>query len=461
MALTNHVSRGYPPGRKDFMTLDYSTLGLISLVIAGLNSLLLVLAAVMWRHLPGPRWWALGGLAHAGTALAFVIPAGTLNPAVIVATMAFTCANVVCTHRGLVLFIGGREGLVAAPAIAGIALAAIGGLTWLDRPALRALVFLAAIGVIGGMMVHRLVRCRQGRSRLPSFLVAFVYEATVALLLYRWLTLAFGDALGVLAAPAIRDAITMGAAIILSNLRLFGLGLMVTTRLQEEANRHAEAMRRDARQDVLTGLANRRALFDAAGNVHAEWPVRGPYAAIMLDLDHFKVINDRFGHGGGDEALRIVAAFLAATARPQDIVARLGGEEFVIVLPACSTADAMAIAEALRLGMHRLTVVVAGRAVDLTASLGLAVVDDDDSDFAALLDRADQALYAAKTAGRDRIKLSPGGLLGQRHGRSLRRHGRPHGSDQTSMPMTVIDGTRHFNSGTLAGPRPADARHRN
>ncbi len=441
------------------MALDYSTLGLIALVVTSLNSLLLVAAAVMWRHIPGPLWWALGGLANAVTALGFTLPSGMVQPPIVALTIAGTFANVALTHRGIVLFLGRRDGLIAVPLIALAAVVACTALTLMaERPALRALIFLVAIAAIAGILVRTLMRGAAGRNRLPFHIIAVVYEVMVALLVYRLAAVAFGDALGGLGAPAIRDAVTMTAAIVLSNLRLFGLGLMVAARLQEEATRYAEAMRRDARQDMLTGLPNRRALFDAAGAVHAEWPVSGPYATIMLDLDHFKTINDRFGHGGGDEALRIVGAFLAATARPQDIVARLGGEEFVIVLPGCTIADAMTAAEAMRLGLHRLTVVIAGQAVEVTASLGLAVVDGDDRDFAGVLDRADQALYAAKTAGRDRVKLSTGIGRNQRHSRMIRRHGRPGGRDTPPVPMVVIDGIRHFSSGPHVALLQADAR---
>lgn len=230
--------------------------------------------------------------------------------------------------------------------------------------------------------------------------------------------------------------------------------LLVATRLQGETTRYAGAMR----QDALTGLANRRALFDAATGIHADWPRHGSYAVIMLDLDRFREINDRFGHGGGDEALCIVAGFLAATARPQDIVARLGGEEFVIVLPDCTIAEAMVTAESMRRGMHRLTVILAGQAVEVTASLGLAVVGSDDRGFATVLDRADHARHAAKAAGRDRVKLSPGGIRNQRHSRTIRRHGRQGGREQALIPVTVIDGIRHFSSGSHAARRPADAR---
>lgn len=436
------------------MSLDYSTLGLISLVVTGVNSLLLVAAAVMWRRLPGPLWWALGGLASIVTALGFSLPGATIDPALLVSAMAGNLANAALTHRGLVLFIGRRDGLLSVPLIAVIALGAGSILTGLDLAPARALVFLAGITAIGGMIVVTLARHGRGRSRVPFMIVAAVYAAVIGVLFYRWITMAWGDSLGLLGQPDTREAISMIAAIVLSNLRLFGLGLMVAARLQDEATSFAEAMRRDARQDVLTGLANRRALFDCADRLHADWPRQGSYAVVMLDLDRFKEINDRFGHGGGDEALRIVAAYLGATARPQDIVARLGGEEFVIVLPACNTAEAMAAAEAMRLGMHRLTVVIAGQTVEVTASLGLAIVGREDIDFEAVLGRADNALYAAKAAGRDRVKLAPAGNSDVRHSRAIRRGDRALGAPDRATAPVVIDGARHF----LNRARHADAR---
>ncbi|HEX8102920.1 MAG TPA: GGDEF domain-containing protein, partial [Solirubrobacteraceae bacterium] len=132
-----------------------------------------------------------------------------------------------------------------------------------------------------------------------------------------------------------------------------------------------------------------------------------PLAAVLLDLDHFKSINDTYGHGAGDLALKFVGACLKDSVRAGDFVARLGGEEFALLLPATGREGALVLAETVRRSIERLEVPGVDRG--LTASLGVAVIPDDAGDAETVVDRADQALYAAKRAGRNRVVAASGG----------------------------------------------------
>lgn len=168
------------------------------------------------------------------------------------------------------------------------------------------------------------------------------------------------------------------------------------------------ALRRQARQDKLTGLHNRRAMED---RLQLEWEraqrYGKPFVVVCVDIDHFKLINDQHGHAMGDRALHMVASALQATARDTDHVSRVGGEEFLVLMPESSAnTEGMALAERLRTAVAELQLVSAeGAAVPLNASFGVAQSWPDDPDPERVLRRADQALYAAKHTGRNRVAL--------------------------------------------------------
>jgi diguanylate cyclase (GGDEF)-like protein len=170
---------------------------------------------------------------------------------------------------------------------------------------------------------------------------------------------------------------------------------------------HAEATQRIrdlADTDELTGLANRRHLMsETAREVVRADRTGEPLSALMIDLDHFKRINDERGHLVGDIVLRAVAQALAATVRKTDRCARYGGEEFVVILPASPKPDAMAVAEKLRQTVADL----APEGIPVTVSIGVASLPTDATTAERLLDAADQALLLAKRAGRDRVEAAP------------------------------------------------------
>jgi diguanylate cyclase (GGDEF)-like protein len=160
-----------------------------------------------------------------------------------------------------------------------------------------------------------------------------------------------------------------------------------------------------AATDELTGLPNKRACDDSLRRMlaHAQ-RIMTPLAVVMLDLDHFKQINDRFGHGVGDDALAAVGDVLSTRLRASDFAGRYGGEEFLLLLPTTDSAGAVQVAEDVRLAIAELKIPLLDRAV--TASLGIATHPEHALDAESLLRIADRALYAAKAAGRNRVHLA-------------------------------------------------------
>jgi len=158
--------------------------------------------------------------------------------------------------------------------------------------------------------------------------------------------------------------------------------------------------------DSLTGLYNQRYLIRHLRGLLAASPER-EVAVLMLDVDHFKQVNDEYGHAVGDRALRAIGETLRANTRVFDSLARYGGEEFVVVLPGSNPDEAVAAAERLRAAVEAMTFApVPGRPYRLTISIGVACGRAGTETPEALLREADVALYAAKRAGRNRVVLA-------------------------------------------------------
>ena len=161
-------------------------------------------------------------------------------------------------------------------------------------------------------------------------------------------------------------------------------------------------LRRLARTDALTGMLNRFALDEMAQRLFQQTsPHSG--AVLMIDIDHFKTINDRFGHAGGDRMLAALARGISQCLRADDVLGRVGGEEFLVLLPGTGIDDALTLAERLRTAVSGIQVTRDGEPQTVTISVGVAVRQAEDKGPGALVRRADRALYAAKNAGRDQV----------------------------------------------------------
>jgi len=184
-----------------------------------------------------------------------------------------------------------------------------------------------------------------------------------------------------------------------------GMPMALLALVREEA--HGQILR-IARTDYLTGLGNRQWFFEEGTRRILSDPGRRPMALLAFDLDHFKTINDRYGHAMGDAVLRSFADIVRTIAGPDAVLARIGGEEFAALLPGCDAPHARATGQAIADRLAGTT--VHGRdgiGVTATVSIGLALPERHDDDLAILLSRADHALYLAKKRGRNRIELAP------------------------------------------------------
>jgi diguanylate cyclase (GGDEF)-like protein len=244
------------------------------------------------------------------------------------------------------------------------------------------------------------------------FTVGMSVSAVTCYSSYRYMTLA---AIGLVLLPCtlwmLQQPTTMQLSLAVAVLVFSIFAIKATMSLADALDKAFRATRemewahrvsaRAARIDELTGLNNRRAFFERAQQLYTQCRAeQRSLCAVMLDMDHFKLINDTYGHQVGDEVLQHMGKVIIQSFRATDVHGRLGGEEFAVLLPDTSLSDALQMTERLMATLRGLQI---ERARGITASLGVAACHDDDLDLHNLLHRADQALYRAKAQGRNRV----------------------------------------------------------
>ncbi|TIO79360.1 MAG: GGDEF domain-containing protein [Mesorhizobium sp.] len=235
----------------------------------------------------------------------------------------------------------------------------------------------------------------KGRAEAPAQLVgvALLYSLTAASFVLCAAVLAWGGKLVLGHAPS-NWAEDLSLVVVIASMT--GIGALSLALNQGRLARHHQ---REARTDALTGLLNRRALFDLHGKVHV-----GAFTAVVVfDLDGFKAINDQYGHASGDEVLKVFAEELSGNLRPNDAAARMGGEEFALVLKRTLPEMVEGTAERIRMAFAARTIETETGQLKCTVSAGFAFGSNEGVSFDKVLSAADKALYAAKRGGRNRV----------------------------------------------------------
>lgn len=199
-------------------------------------------------------------------------------------------------------------------------------------------------------------------------------------------------------------AVLVFSTFVVSATRKLSDALEKAFRLTRQMERAHNISTRAAQTDELTGLMNRRAFFEHAQLLYAQCRHnQQPLSALMMDMDHFKDINDTYGHQAGDQVLRQIGGVISASFRQADVYGRLGGEEFAVLLPNTSLETARDIAEQL---IKAISGLAAEPVHGLTASLGVATTRSLDQDLHSLMNTADKALYRAKALGRNQVAVA-------------------------------------------------------
>jgi diguanylate cyclase (GGDEF)-like protein len=241
-----------------------------------------------------------------------------------------------------------------------------------------------------GMSVSA-VSCYSAYRSMTLMSIGFVLLPCTFWLLFQSSVIQVGMALAVL----------VFLSFVLMSTRTLSDSLEKAFRLSREMEQANSISSFAAQTDELTGLKNRRAFFEHAHLLHSHCKRNQlPLCALMMDMDHFKQINDTHGHQVGDQVLRQIAGVINATFRKSDVHGRLGGEEFAVLLPDTSLEVARAMAEAF---IQTIATLKQQPVERLTASLGIACTVSGDNDLHHLMNKADQALYRAKALGRNQV----------------------------------------------------------
>lgn len=388
--------------------LDIRTFLVLGAVLTALIDILLL---SVWRSLPRAvrpslRWWLAAMLlypvAFAGLGLRGHIP----DLLAVVVSNTLVAVAMSCNAIALRHFYGVPRRIARLAAITGlVALASAWFLYAAPSLHWRIVCTSALMALLLGSSVRAILRRNGPRGAIPMATAAIFIAGTI-LVAYR--------ALYEIATPLVTDSffrlppgqnwafVLLGLLPVLSTV---GFLLMCTERSQQELERAAQL-------DYLTGIYNRRAIEDLARRAIAAARRHGmPMAMMIVDVDHFKRINDQFGHETGDRALMETVHRLRESLRSEDLVGRLGGEEFVALLPNTDAASALAAAERVRAAFADVPMRFDDQSVLVTISAGVALLAPGDLQFSHLLRRADRAMYAAKNAGRNRVMLEGGSAM--------------------------------------------------
>lgn len=382
------------------MGFDVNTLFFLTMYVEAILGLLLLLAWAQNLSMRAVAWW---GTAHLMRSLSITLYGlyGSVPDLIsidLAGALLFTSFGV--TWTGARVF-GGRKplpGSLAAGATLWMLACQVPGFA--DRGDLRALLSSAIIAGFSWLTAAEFWRGRNENlvSRWPAVTLFFAQGSLFVLRT---------SPAQVLTGASFHGAFASAWLTVLSvNALLFTIAVafVLLAMAKERAElRHKVA----ARIDPLTGLPNRRAFLNDAEQTARRQVSKGrPVAVFVADLDHFKAINDRFGHALGDRVLRLFGEVGLANLRSSDLVGRLGGEEFAMLLADANHDNAFVVAERIRSAFETAGMTVGGHLVAATISIGVAVIQDPEHDLATLLGQADQALYRAKNSGRNRVCLS-------------------------------------------------------
>lgn len=377
----------------DAFTMLFS--GLLVKVVLG------VLFAVLWLSGRRAKWFAWWSATFFfGSLASLVFLARDVAPTFFGMAVALLVLSMSCCWQGARAFEKRRPIWIAVSGPPTLWLAACVVPGFLDVASSRVLLSSLLIAPLLGMTAYEFWR---GRAELlPSRRTVIVLFSSMALIFAIRIPL-----IGV--APFPFGALPAEPAYVAAfNLLLFFHTVVLAILLVALSKERQELEQRmQAQTDSLTGALNRRAFVTRGRRlVLRHKKTREPLCLLFIDLDHFKALNDRYGHSGGDDVLTEFVAVVHDNIRPTDFLFRLGGEEFCCLLPYTNTDAAFQVAQRIRCALEATGVQVAGMRVNVTVSIGIASTDAFGYDVDTLVRRADMAVYSAKRQGRNRVVIA-------------------------------------------------------
>lgn len=378
--------------------MDIPTLLIVLATVLSLTSIALALTWRLNRGVPGLALWTLGHVViSVGILLMVTQDRWPALISIVVANMLIASGYGLSVAGTRAFF--GRDPTVMWRLVPVVVLLGA-GLAWfsLVAPSLSARVALASClyAALCALSVREFHR-HGGMAVLTSRYMMLVFALfAVAMTIRIVTTLTFPEG-GIVLSGGPMEQMTFYNGIVQGILIALGYIILTTERLQQE-------LRAQAALDPLTGIFNRRAFLEtASAHVADTGTAPQPVAVLAIDLDHFKRLNDEFGHAVGDRVLQHFVATARRHLRKHDTLARFGGEEFIALLPGVSAVEAEVVAERLGRAFAGAPLTVNGQTVPATASIGVAHLAMDEG-LEAVLKRADDALYAAKARGRNQVQ---------------------------------------------------------
>ena len=382
------------------MSLDVNTLFMVTIYVEAILGLLLLFAWVQNTAIQAVAWWGFAHLIRAASVVLFGMYGSAPDLISIDLANALLFTSFAVTWTGARVF----DGRPVEPVYL-----VTGAVLWLlvcrlpvlaDAVETRALIATGIITTYTWLTAYEFWRGRSEPlvSRWPAIFMLFAHGALFLLRTPLAAMLPWS--------PSNHMLGSVWLTVLSFEALLFTISIAFI--LLAMAKERTELRHRTAAMvDPLTGIANRRSfLQDAAQLAKRHTANPRPTAVLLIDLDHFKSINDRFGHALGDRALEIFAESARQSVRSSDLVGRLGGEEFAAVLVNTSQDKAVAVAERIRASFAQAALEVDSRPVGATVSIGLVHCQDAVLDVPELLAQADQALYFAKEHGRNRVEVA-------------------------------------------------------
>jgi len=382
------------------MNLDVNTLFLVTIYVEAMLGLLLLFAWVQNSSIHAVAWWGWAHLLRAGSVMLFGMY-GQVSDAI-----SIDLANALLFTAFALTWSGARvfDGRAPEPLylVGGAILWILGSRAPFFAESLNAKVLLSS-GIITAYTWATAYEFWRGRSeplvsRWPAIFMLFAHGALFLL------RTPLAQMMPWAPTSQVFDSVWLTVLSFEALLFTIAIAFILLAMAKERTElRHKTA----ALVDPLTGIANRRAFLEEVSALSQRQTADArPVAVLLADLDHFKSINDRFGHAAGDRVLQVFAQSAAARLGPSDLFGRLGGEEFAILLYDAGREKGLAVAERIRLSFEDAAAEVDGQPVGGTVSMGMVAAEPGYIDIPALLGRADEALYCAKERGRNRVEMA-------------------------------------------------------
>ncbi|HEA26265.1 MAG TPA: GGDEF domain-containing protein [Ectothiorhodospiraceae bacterium] len=380
------------------LALDTNTLIVVTAITLILTASAILISWLINRQIAGANHWSLGYLFLASGIL-LQATQEYLNPLISIGL-----ANHTIVAGGYLIWMGSRmfQGRQALPfhyfIILQLVLFMMLALLKLESSGLadRTILMSAILGALSLLIASELLR-KNAQRNLSTTITGIVFVLLAIAFIARGLSVEILPKQGNMVTAGKHSHITYLFAIVFNIPIAFGFIIMLTERLENRLQKLANT-------DFLTGLHSRRAIVEAADRlISRSNRSHSSTSLVMMDLDHFKNINDTYGHQAGDALLSHFADTMRQCFRPDDLIGRIGGEEFIAILTNTGFADAMEAAERLRTTFEKEPTAFSGHQIDATVSIGIATTEHGAETFNQLFKDADKALYHAKGTGRNCI----------------------------------------------------------